>query len=151
MTDAPPLKLLARDAEDLSVMSAALQDAVVAVKEMRYLPAERRFVLAVNRFRWEDATRARPTEGTPIYDRVHCGICFEGVDAVRRQGLDQQRAGQIISLLSMEAGDNQVELKFSAGITIRLEVDGLLCHLQDFDEPWPTQWRPVHPLDDERK
>jgi len=144
------LKLMARDEQDLSVISSFLQDAVILVREMRYLPDERRFLFIASRFRWEDADRPRPVEGTPIYERVHCGICFEGVTAVRRQGLDQQRPGQIVSLLSIKAEDAHVDLVFSAGITVRLDVDGLLCHLQDLDEPWPTQWRPTHPLDDDR-
>ncbi len=150
MTETAALKLLARDPRDLSVISAFMQDAVIAVREMRHLPDERRFVLVGSRFRWEDADRAAPAEGTRIYERVHCGVCFEGVNAVRRQGLDQKRRAQIVSLLSIEAEDDHVDLVFSAGITVRLEVDGLLCHLQDFDEPWPTQWRPVHPLEDDQ-
>jgi len=150
MSGPSSLKLLARDDEDLSVISAFLQDSVVAVREMRYLPDERRFVFVASRFRWEEADRARPVEGTPIYERVHCGVCFEGVTAVRRRGLNQRRPGQIVSLLSLKAADGHVDLVFSAGITVRLVVDGLLCHLQDFDEPWPTQWRPTHPLDDDR-
>jgi len=150
VTGTPPIKLLARDTRDLSVVSAFLQDAVIAVREMRFLPDERRFVLVASRFRWEDADRPRPVEGARIYERVHCGVCFEDVTAVRQQGLDQTRPGQIVSLLSLKAEDGIVDLVFSAGITVRLEVERLLCHLQDFDEPWPTQWRPAHPLDDDR-
>ena len=150
MSEGPNLKLMARDDRDLSVISAFLQDSVIAVREMRYLPEERRFAFVASRFRWEDAERERPAEGTPIYERVHCGVCFEQVTAVRRRGLDQQRPGQIVSLLSLKAENDHVDLVFSAGITVRLEVDGLLCHLQDLDEPWPTQWRPTHPLDDDR-
>ena len=148
MTDGTGLKLRAADAEDLAVMSACLQDAVVAIRETKYLPAERRFVFIANRFRWEDANRDRAVEGTPIYERVHCGVCFEGVKAVRQRGLVQKRRGQIVSLLALEAGEGTIDLVCSAGIVIRLEVDGILCHLRDIDEPWPTQSRPAHPLDE---
>jgi len=148
MTDRTRLKLRAADAEDLAVLSAFLQDAVIAIRETKYLPAERQFVFVANRFRWEDADRARPAEGTPIYERVHCGVCFEGVRAVRQRGLAQRRRGQVVSLLAIDAGEGTIDLTFSAGIVIRLEVDGILCHLRDIDEPWPTQWRPTHPLDD---
>lgn len=142
------LKLRASDKEDLGVLSACLQDAVIAIREMTFLPGEKRFVFVTNRFRWEDADRSAPAEGTAIYERVHCGICFDGVTAVRQQGLVQQRKGQIVSLLAIESDDGAIDLLFSAGIVIRLEVDEILCHLQDLDEPWPTQWRPTHPLDD---
>ncbi|MBT5048846.1 MAG: DUF2948 family protein [Rhodospirillaceae bacterium] len=142
------LKLLASDKQDLGVLSACLQDAVIAIREMTFLPGEKRFVFVANRFRWEDSDRSEPAEGTAIYERVHCGICFDGVTTVRQQGLVQQRKGQIVSLLAIESDDGAIELLFSAGIVIRLEVDEILCHLQDLDEPWPTQWRPTHPLDD---
>jgi hypothetical protein len=148
MTEASLLKLRAADKEDLGVISACLQDAVIAIKEMTFLPGEKRFVFVANRFRWEDSDRTIPVEGAAIYERVHCGICFDHVSSVRQQGLLQQRKGQIVSLLAIETDDGFIDLVFSAGIVIRLEVDQILCHLQDLNEPWPTQWRPSHPLDD---
>ena len=141
-----PLKLRARDADDLAVISACLQDAVVPVKDMTYLAGENRFALVANRFRWEQAGGA-PVEGR-IYERVHAGVCFDGVASVRQSGLDQMRRSQILSLLALTGGDGFIELAFSAGVAIRLEVSKIMCHLEDLDEPWPTQWRPAHRLDD---
>lgn len=151
MTEQPLLKLRAEDAEDLAVVSACLQDSVIAIRETTFLPGERRFVFVANRFRWEDSDRERPVEGTAIYERVHCGVCFDAVTAVRQQGLAQRRKGQIVSLLAIEQGEEgegTIDLVFSASIVIRLEVERILCHVEDLDEPWPTQWRPSHPLDD---
>ena len=51
------LKIIARDAEDLAVVSACLQDALIPLNEMRYLPQERRFIMVANRFRWERAAK----------------------------------------------------------------------------------------------
>ena len=147
MTGAERLKLRAADADDLAVISACLQDAVVPVRDMAYLADENRFAMVANRFRWEDAD-GEPVEGR-IYQRVHAGVCFDAVTGVRQHGLDQKRRGQILSLLALAAGDGSVELKFSAGVVIRLEVSNIMCHLQDLDEPWPTQWRPRHQLEDE--
>jgi hypothetical protein len=148
MRQKSPLKLRAADAEDLAILSAVLQDAVIAIREAKFLPAENRFAFVANRFRWEESDRTNAAEGAAIYERVHCGVCFENVTAVRQRGLVQERRGQIVSLLSIEPGEGYVDLHFSAGIVIRLEVENVLCHLQDLDEPWPTQWRPTHPLDD---
>jgi hypothetical protein len=151
MTEQALLKLRAEDAEDLAVVSACLQDSVIAIRETTFLPGEQRFVFVANRFRWEDSDRELPVEGAAIYERVHCGVCFDAVTAVRQQGLAQRRKGQIVSLLAIEqgeAGEGTIDLVFSAGIVIRLEVERILCHVQDLDEPWPTQWRPSHPLDD---
>ena len=148
MIEQPLLKLRADDAADLAVLSACLQDAVIAIRETTFLPGERRFVFLANRFRWEDADKERPVEGAAIYERVHCGVCFDAVTAVRQQGLVQQSKGQIVSLLAIEHGEGAIDLHFSAGIVIRLEVENIHCHVEDLDEPWPTQWRPSHPLED---
>jgi hypothetical protein len=144
-----PLKLRATDAEDLGVVASMLQDAVVAVAEMKYLPGEQRFVLAANRFRWEDSkpARERSEEGQPVYERVLAGVSFDNVSAVRQTGMNQRRKGQVLSLMTIEAGEGTVELVFSAGVTVRLETDAILCHVEDFGEPWPTQRRPTHPDD----
>jgi hypothetical protein len=47
------LRLIALDAEDLAVLSAHVQDAVLKVGQMRWMPRERRFVIGLNRFAWE--------------------------------------------------------------------------------------------------
>ncbi len=141
-----PLRLAATDAEDIAVLSSLLQDAVMPIGEMAYLQADQRFVFVVNRFSWEDAGDER-VEGR-IYERVRCGITFDRVTGVRRRDLDQRQRKQILELLAVEAGDGYVELVFAGGATIRLDVDAILCHAEDFGEPWPTQWRPEHRTDD---
>ena len=142
------LKLRASDEEDLAVVSAILQDSVIAMYEMTFLKEECRFAFVANRFRWEDANREKPLEGNIIYERVNCGICFDTVTAVRHNGLNQAKKAQIVSLLSIAAEEEFIDLAFSAGITVRLQVEKILCHLQDLDEPWPTQKRPRHPFGD---
>ena len=146
MTAPVRLRLRAADGDDIAVLSACLQDAVVPVADMAYLPGEARFVMVANRFRWEDAG-SEDIEGK-IYERVHCGICFDTVTAVRQKGLDRTRRSQILSLLALESGEGYIELVFAAGVVIRLEVAQIMCHLDDIDEPWPTQWRPAHRLGD---
>lgn len=145
MTDSP-LKLAATDAEDISVLSALLQDAVIPIAEMIYIAAESRFALVANRFRWEDAGEEK-IRGR-IYERVRCGVTFDRVSAVRRRGLDQKRRSQVLELLAVESGEGYVDLLFAGGATIRLEMDRIVCHAEDFGEPWPTQSRPEHQTDD---
>ena len=148
MNEVTPLKLRASDKEDLGVISAILQDAVIAIDEMTFLKGESRFAFVANRFCWEDANRDKPLEGNIIYERVNCGICFDTVTAVRQNGLNQAKKAQIISLLSITVEEEFIDLAFSAGITVRLQVEKILCHMQDLDEPWPTQRRPSHPFGD---
>lgn len=141
MTD--PLRLRVTDLDDLAVVSSILQDALAPMADMMFEPELSRFVLAVNRFRWEDAGNDH-VEGR-IYERQRCGIRFEQVTNVRMQGLDSSRRDQILSLLAVKTeGDRIVDIVFAGGGIIRLEVERLLCHLDDFDEPWPTMRRPAH-------
>ena len=52
-----PLKLIALDEEDLAVVSSLLQDAVLRVADMTYVPAQKRFAAVLNRFDWETAAK----------------------------------------------------------------------------------------------
>ena len=54
-----PLKLIALDEDDLAVVSSHLQDAVVRVGEMAYVPSRKRFAAVVNRFNWEGGSGRR--------------------------------------------------------------------------------------------
>lgn len=137
------LRLRAADLDDLAVISSILQDALAPIADMLFEPAQSRFVLAANRFRWEDAGDDH-VEGR-IYERQRCGIRFEHVKRVQMRGLDRNRRDEILSLLAIKTeGETIVDMVFAGGGVIRLEVERLLCHLDDFDEPWPTMRRPAH-------
>jgi DUF2948 family protein len=162
------LKLSARDADDLAVIAACTQDALAPIGEMAFLPAERRFVLALNRFRWDrlDAARLAVPDGDrvpseqradaafldagdkgPAYERVHSGLRFENVTAARTKGIDLRDRERILELLTIQAESGAVSLVFAGGSVIRLEVTELRCYLEDFSDAWPTRWRPRHPDD----
>ena len=138
------LKLRAEDPEDLTVVAAMLQDALVPVCDMEYLPDERRFVLVANRFKWEKAVCERSAES---FERTLTGLCFDNVDAVKTRGFSRGERDRILSVLTLEATPETVTIAFSSGASLRLDVAGIRCHVQDIGEPWPTPWRPDHPLD----
>ena len=140
------LKLRAADAEDLAVISAILQDALVAVGEMVYLPEEHQFVLVANRFRWEPQQRAARKN----HERVLSGFCIDGVKSVKRRGFNPREEERILSLLAIRTDSienpTMLLLEFAGGSSIWLEVGRIMCHLDDLGEPWPTRWRPKHPV-----
>jgi hypothetical protein len=140
---ADPLKLRAEDEEDLAVVSTILQDALVPVGEMVYLPEEKRFVLVANRFKWE----APPLPGGKLYERAHIGIAFDEVEGVKIRGFERADHDRILHVLAVRAQPGAVVFDFSGNGSMRLEVGRILCHLEDIGEPWPTRWRPRHPLD----
>ena len=109
---------------------------------MQWQKETNRFVMVASRFCWEGC----PEEGTQ--ERVHAGISFDGVRGVRHRGIDRSQRDRLLALLAVRPVAGAIHLDFAGGATIRLEADGILCHLQDLDEPWATPWRPSHPLDD---
>ena len=140
MTFTDKLRLSVRDEEDLTVMSSFLQDSLIALAEVKYLPEEKRFVFVANRFLWERENQevVDVNEGEN-FSRVLCGVCFENVTGVKQKGLKRDRKGQIVSLLTVSKLENsRIQLNFSANISIRLDVSDLFCHFQDIDSPWPT-------------
>ena len=140
-----PLKLRAEDEEDLAVISAILQDALVAVGDIAFLPDEKRFVLVANRFR-----REQPGPGPQQQlERRMSGLRFDGVTGVQRRGFAPREAERLLVLLAIRAEAGSLYLDFAGGSSIRLEVERILCHLDDLGEPWPTRWRPRHPVEDD--
>lgn len=149
------LKLRAIDEEDLRTMAAILQDALVPVAEMTYLPEERRFVLVANRFRWEADAGSPPApaaEGEeplvgPVFERVLTGLCFEGVTAARLKNIDRRRGSRILELLHVDWEPGCVTLMFAGDSAVRLETETISCRLDDICEPWPTPFRPWHQIE----
>jgi len=155
----PPLKIIARDAEDLAVVSACLQDSLIPLNEMRYLPQERRFIMVANRFRWERA--AKPSqEPTPGKDatfesdddfgsqqRTNSGVCIDRVLSVRSRNIDRGRPDDFLSLLSVQLDGNSLSFLFAGGGVIQVEIEALALYLSDLGTAWPTQWQPDHALE----
>lgn len=130
------LKLRARDADDLAVISAMVQDALVPIADMVYLEEDKRFVLALNRYRWD-----RPEEPS----RTHALLTVQHVTRVRTKRLDRRRRDRIHNLLSLTSDDQALLAAFAGGGTLRLETETLDCLLEDVGEPWPAQATPAHP------
>lgn len=154
-----PLRLIARDATDLQLIAALVQDAVLSAAEMRWQPARRRFALLLNRFRWEDRARAE-AEGRPV-ERVQALLVFDDVLAVRHQGLDRRDRDTVLSLLTLDwqpetpeepgaaAGPGRLVLVLAGDGAVALELDCLEVALNDVTRPYaaPSGRAPAHPLD----
>lgn len=141
------LKLVALDQEDLQVMSAALQDAVVRTADMTYVKARRRFALVVNRFVWEDAVNR---DRAKSFERRRTGVHFDRVLAVRAQGFDMTARDGVMELLALsfeetDAPAGHIDLVFAGGGTVRLEVECIEAALSDLGAAWETTARPAHP------
>jgi hypothetical protein len=151
----PELKLIALDADDLAVVSAHLQDALIKVGDIAYLKPERRFVALGNRFDWADALKDG-TGAAGEYVRRRAALRFEKVSAAKVQGIDQRRREAVVSLLAInfESGgapddpSGHIVLNFAEGGTIRLAVEYIECELKDLGPVWRAKSMPQHPDDD---
>lgn len=144
MTD---LKLLALDSEDLEVISAHLQDAVVRVGDMGYARGDRRFALLMNRFDWESGA-GRRDKGL----RKRAAIHFNGVQSVATAGFDPNAHDGVLELLAIEwapidGPSGIVTLNFAGGGTVRLGVECVDARLADLGAAWAATAKPAHALD----
>ncbi|MEO3433084.1 DUF2948 family protein [Inquilinus sp. CAU 1745] len=154
-----PLRLRAKDGDDLLVFSTALQDAIVPIVDVAFLAAERRFMMVVNRFKWEageqpadllgsDEADDDPATGN-IYLRTNCAVRFDNVAAVQSRGVDLKNRGQLLDMLALRAEEGAIRLDFADGVALLLTVDGVEARLEDLGEPWPTTRMPSHLFEDQ--
>ena len=146
-----PLHLVARDAEDLAVLSALVQDAVFPITEMRWQAGRRRFGLLINRFRWEDRDAAE--RAGRRFERVQSLLVVDEALSVRTQGIDRQDRDTVLSLLSVgfepgEDGTGRVILTLAGDGALALEVEALEVTLKDVTRPYaaPSGHAPGHPV-----
>lgn len=143
-SDTEHLKLLAFDPDDLAVLSAHLQDAVVRICDLAYLPQENRFALLARRFDW------RKAEVEPR--RCLTGLHFERVVRCRTRGIDRERPEDVLNLLAVtfepgEAPGGTATLVFAGGSTIELELECVEAQLKDLGPVWAAQHAPAHDLE----
>jgi hypothetical protein len=142
------LKLIALDAEDLSVLSANLQDAVLRIGDVAYLPREKRFAAIANRFDW-----LRAGDGKSTYARRRTAVRFERVLSAQVQGLDLADKSAVLALLAISfeattAPEGHVTLHFADGAATRLHVECVEAELKDLGPVWQAKSKPHHPDDD---
>ena len=138
------LKLRAESLEDLTIFGGYVQDAIIRVEDMAWLPKHNRFAFVANRFMWE---RAKDTSTTP-YFRTRCGLHFETVTAVQTRGIPMTKKDHVLNLLTLHAveQDNRVliSLACAGGADIRLEAEVIDAELRDLGTPWETPNLPQH-------
>jgi hypothetical protein len=144
---AQKLKLVALDEEDLEIVSSHLQDAVVRVGEMAYVPSRKRFAAVVNRFNWEKAGASGKPEDN---ERRRTALRFDRVLAAQLKSVKPSQSDRVLSLLAVrfepdEHPSGYVTLTFSGGASIRLKVECIEAELTDLGPSWRARSRPQHP------
>jgi Protein of unknown function (DUF2948) len=141
-----PLKFVVLDEEDLEVVSAHVQDAVVKLSEVLWRPREKRVVVALNRFDWEGAQHQPPE-----YRRRRAALRFERVLSCKGHDMTAAAKEGVLNLLAVEfaetdAPSGEVTLIFSGGPVLRLAVECLEAELADLEPTWSAATCPQHNL-----
>lgn len=141
------LKLAALDQEDLQVLSAHLQDAVLTVADIRYLPKERKAVFILNRFVWDKEADRRTKE----HERRRSALAIAQVTGMKVQNIRQEAKGMVLELLAVtfETGEDPsgtIQLAFAGGASIALDVECIEAQLSDLGAAWSTPNLPQHDL-----
>ena len=137
--------LAAQDAEDLTILSARLQDAVVKLKNLVWLPKKRRFAAVVNRLAWEDGGKTR----------VRAGLHFDGVLKVQSSKVKLGAGEAVVSILAVtftpaggEDPGGVIEIVLAGGGGLRLTVECIDAELADLTQPWAARATPDHDRDE---
>ena len=136
--DEKALRLRALSADDLSVVSALLQDSVGETGKMSWLRKRRRFSLLLSRFRWEDV-QAAEKQGRP-YERVQCLLNVENVTQVRATGVTPDDPDLVVSPLEVvfepaEEPSGVVRIVLAGDGEIAIDVECLELTLTDMSRP----------------
>jgi hypothetical protein len=129
------LRLIGHDAEDVPVISALMQDAVVRVDDIAFDARARRFALVANRFCWE----AKQPLRTRTALRVEC------VTKAQRKNWPAQDDA-VLALLAIRAENDGLTLDFAGGASVRLETECVDLLLEDLSGPWGAKAVPKHEL-----
>ncbi len=129
------LKLMAKDAEDIQVISAVLQDAIAPVVDMDYRAADKNFIMVVQRL---------SREGEEGKQRICCAFNIRGVESVQTHNFNPADGDQMLDLLAVMPEGDDLQLIFASDARIRLRLKDWSLIIEDFGEAWPAQCNPCH-------
>lgn len=137
-----PLKLVALEPDDVPILSVHLQDAVLKRGDVAFLARERRFVMVCNRFDWEAAVINGARQ------RRRTGVRIDQVRSVKARAMPPE-PGATLALLAViftpgEAPGGVIDLAFSGGAALRIEVDCVEMAMDDLGPMWATDVTPTH-------
>ena len=135
---------MAQDPDDLVVISALLQDALVRHADMSYRSTSRRFAAVVSRYRWEAESPAR--------ERVRTGLHFNHVLKVQSRGVALHVRDSVAELLTIRLEPDvtdrvAITLEFSGGGAVRLTAECIDAEVRDLGLAWDTRHTPDHSHD----
>lgn len=138
------LRIAAQSPEDLTILSASLQDAILRIGDISYQKSAHALSLRISRFSHEHQGQA---------SRILAGLRFDGVLGIKARGLDRSDPDNLCVLLGLhfEHGETfpegELYLIFAGGGEICMQVECIDAILTDVAKPRQTDKIPLHPLD----
>ena len=132
------MKLNAIDTEELKIIATVLQDGLIEVNDVKYLPSIRTFIVMITRFMWEEKIVNKTN------NRTKAVLVFEDVLAVHSKNIDQMDKAKVLELLAFNFYYNkskniEIELLFNNDATIKLETEVVQAKLEDQGEYWTVE------------
>ena len=139
------LKLIANSEEDLKIISAHLQDAIVSTSDIANLKKNRIFLMQVNRFMWEDIEKGVFRKNK----RIRSVLKFDNISSVYSKNINGKKKEQFLDFLAIERHlmvDKSYELRliFSGDSVIKLIAEVIDITLDDQGSPWESKTKPKH-------
>ena len=139
------LKLLATSDDDLRVIAAHLQDAIVSVKDIANLKNNRIFLIQLNRFMWEDVEKGVFRKNK----RIRTVLKFDNVMSVFSKNINIKNDKNFLDFLTIESNlltDKSYEIKliFSGDSIMKIKTEVIDVTLDDQGSPWETKTQPKH-------
>ena len=139
------LKLIARTEDDLRVVAAHLQDAIVNVANIANLKNNKIFLIQLNRFMWEDVEKGVFRKNK----RIRTVLKFENIIEVNAKNINQEKKDKFLDFLTIETNkmpDNNYEMKivFAGDSILRIISEVIEVTLDDQGEAWDTKNMPKH-------
>lgn len=144
------LAIRAETPDELPILSALCQDAVLTVGDIRYDGTARTLALLTSRFRWEDLADRAPAFGLASaaaaedadrpYERVRAILAVRDVTAVRSDGIGREDKDTVLSLLSLgwtpgPDGTGTLVLTFAGDGALAVDCECLSVDLRDVNRP----------------
>tara|TARA_B100000029_G_scaffold466779_1_gene502558 strand:+ start:911 stop:1360 length:450 start_codon:yes stop_codon:yes gene_type:complete len=141
------LKLIAKNQEDLKVVSAYLQDSIVAIKDIVFLKQNRTFIMIASRFMWEDVERGVFRKNK----RIRCALRFEYVQQVRSKNINQKNRDKLLECLAIKSfidSDNicKIKIYFSGNGVITMTAETIELVIRDLGKAWDVKHAPKHKI-----
>ena len=139
------IKLVIKSPQDVTMLSAFLQDGLIAHHDIHFDKARAELVMVVDRYRWEESAARN--------ERVLMGLRIGKVSAIMQKNMvapdSDPGASLFYNLLQFayEKGDDGAQaliFTFSAGAALRLVIDDLMMSAGDIAPPRPAMGRPTH-------